>query len=113
MHFLEFILAVILAPFWIPLLLMAVGFVILFGALLLVCLLVVLFFILCFVLGVLKTLYNIHNELVSTRQMILKEIGDNMSWWGIARLILNQYRKKVREARELRRQKAQEEVFDD
>lgn len=109
MYFLEFILAIILAPFWFPILLMIVGFFIVLIALLLIGLLILLFLSLCFIIGTLKILYNIHMGLVEARQVILKDIGDNMSWWGLGRLFINRYRKQVREARELKKQKAKEE----
>jgi hypothetical protein len=109
MHLLELILAIILIPFWFPVLLIIIGFFILLIALLLVSLLIFLFLSLCFVIGTLKILYNIHMGLVEARQTILKDIGDSMSWWGLGRLILNRHRKQVREARELKKQKAKEE----
>jgi len=109
MHLLEFILAIILAPFWFPILLVIVGFFIVLIALLLVGLLILSFFSLCFIIGTLKILYNIHMGLVEARQVILKDIGDNMSWWGLGRLFINRYRKQVREARELKKKQNQEE----
>ena len=109
MHLLELILAVILAPFWFPVLLVIAGFFILLIALLLIGLLIFLFLSLCSIIGILKILYNAHMGLVEARKGILRDIGDNMSWWGLGRLILNRYRKQVREARELKKKQEQEE----
>jgi hypothetical protein len=113
MHLLELILAIILIPFWFPVLLIIIGFFILLIGLLLIGLLILLCLSLCFVIGVLKILYNIHRGLVEARQGILKDIGDNMSWWGFGRLILNRYRKQVREARELKKKQNQEEFINE
>lgn len=110
MHLLELILALILVPFWVPILLMLVGFLIVLFGVCLIVLLMLLFLSLCFVIGILKILYNIHTGLVEARQSIINDIGNNMTWWGLGRLILNRYRKQVREAKELRKQKAKEEA---
>jgi hypothetical protein len=106
MYLLELILAVITAPFWFPILLLVVGVSILLGGIIL---LITLFLCLCLIGSILTTIYNVHRGLIEARKSIIKEIGNNMSWLGLTRLILNRYRKQVREAREFKRQKAKEE----
>jgi hypothetical protein len=96
MHLLELLLAIILAPFWIPALLMIVGFLILLVGLLLLIALIVLFLIFCLIGWILKSLYCVHVGLVTTRQAILKEIGAGISWWRLVCLIFKRYIRQIR-----------------
>jgi hypothetical protein len=110
MLFLEWFLIMVTAPFWVPLLLMFVGFfILLIGVLLLS----ILFISLCLILWSLKTLYNVHVGLVDARQTIIKEIengiNSNMSWWRTGRLVFIRYMKHRKEIKEMRRQYMQEE----
>ena len=118
MHLLELILAVILAPFWFPALLMLIGSAILVIGILLICFLTL---SLLFIVWILKNLYSVHMSLVTTRQVILEDIGhgftSNMPWWRIGRLAFIKYKKQLKENREFHKQyvesQNQEEIFDD
>lgn len=113
MHLLELILALILAPFWVPVLLVFVGFLIILFGVCLTFLLVLLFLIFCLVIGILKTLYNVHIGLVSTRQVILKEFGSDASWWKLGRLIFKRFLKQIKETKELYRKQTEGNETDD
>lgn len=118
MHLLELILVLILAPFWVPILLMFMGGIILiFGILLLV----FLGLSLCFIVWILKTLYDVHIGLVNARQMVIMEIkngfNSKMSWWRFGRLMFIKYKKQVKENKEFHKQymesQHQEEKLDE
>src|ERR1017187_10153931 len=108
MILLKLFLVVILSPFWIPILLMSIVILILFVVLVLVFVLVFLFLILCSVIGILKILYNTHVGLVRTRQMVIKDIGDNIPLIRLGRLVFKRYRNQIREERQFLKEKAQE-----
>lgn len=118
MHLLELILALILVPFWFPILLMLIGIVILIIGILL---LIFLGLSLVSIIWVLQTLYGIHVELTATRQLVFTEIqngfNSKMSWWRVGRLMFIKYQKQIKEKKEFKKQyresQSQEEKFDD
>lgn len=94
MLLLEWILAIVTFPFWFPVLLLIIGFLILmFGSLLLVFLLLDL----SLIIWILKSLYNVHVGLLMARQTIVKKLKNNMSWKKFLLLILNGCTKWVKD----------------
>lgn len=94
MLLLEWLFAIATVPFWFPIVLLITGLLLLVLGILLLSFLIT---SLGLIIWILKTLYSIHLKLISTRQIMIKELGTSISWRKILRFTLNKCIKWIRD----------------
>ena len=109
----KFLFLVISSLFWFPILLFVLVCILTVAA---ITIFILLFGSLLVLLWLLKTIYRVRSGILSARQEIIKEVGqelNNISYWRFGRLTWKRYLKKYKEEKIERKNKENEQEIEE